>query len=77
MVGDNRGQSCDSRVWGHVPRRNLIGTVIGIYWPPDRVSRKFLVGGALVAAAAAAPALIAGRRRRRSRPATVSRRDER
>ena len=30
LVGDNRGSSCDSRVWGPVPRRNLIGKVYEI-----------------------------------------------
>ena len=38
MVGDNRGSSCDSRVWGAVPRKNLIGPVFAIYWPPNRIS---------------------------------------
>jgi signal peptidase I len=38
MVGDNRGDSCDSRQWGAVPRRNLIGPVIFTYWPPGRIS---------------------------------------
>jgi signal peptidase I len=38
MVGDNRGSSCDSRVWGPVPRKNLIGPVFAIYWPPNRIS---------------------------------------
>jgi signal peptidase I len=33
MIGDNRGQSCDSRVWGAVLDRNLIGKVFAIYWP--------------------------------------------
>jgi signal peptidase I len=36
FMGDNRGDSCDSRSWGSVPRHNLIGKVIAIYWPPTR-----------------------------------------
>ena len=38
MMGDNRSQSCDSREWGSVPRRNLIGKVFATYWPPNRIS---------------------------------------
>jgi len=37
MMGDNRIQSCDSREWGPVPRKNLIGEVFFVYWPPQRI----------------------------------------
>ena len=38
VLGDNRVESCDSRVWGSVPEKSLIGEVSATYWPPDRVS---------------------------------------
>jgi signal peptidase I len=38
MMGDNRSSSCDSRVWGPVAKRNLIGEVFATYWPPNRIS---------------------------------------
>jgi signal peptidase I len=37
MMGDNRASSCDSRVWGTVPRKSIIGKVFAIYWPPQRI----------------------------------------
>ena len=38
FMGDNRIQSCDSREWGSVPRKNIIGEVFAVYWPPNRIS---------------------------------------
>ena len=38
VMGDNRSQSCDSRVWGPLARDNLIGKVFAVYWPPKRIS---------------------------------------
>ncbi len=37
VMGDNRGDSLDSRYWGPLPRRNIIGEAFLIYWPPDRL----------------------------------------
>jgi signal peptidase I len=36
VLGDNRGASHDSRVWGAVAVSEVIGEAVAIYWPPDR-----------------------------------------
>jgi signal peptidase I len=37
MMGDNRGASDDSRFWGPVPKKWVIGGAFATYWPPKRV----------------------------------------
>jgi signal peptidase I len=37
MMGDNRGESDDSRFWGPVPTGWVIGGAVFTYWPPDRI----------------------------------------
>ncbi len=37
MMGDNRGDSDDSRFWGPVPTAWIIGQAFFTYWPPDHI----------------------------------------
>ena len=37
MMGDNRGSSDDSRFWGPVPKKWIIGAAFATYWPPGRI----------------------------------------
>jgi signal peptidase I len=37
MMGDNRGESDDSRDWGPVPKGWIIGKAFFTYWPPHRI----------------------------------------
>jgi signal peptidase I len=37
MMGDNRGESDDSRFWGPVPTGWIVGGAFATYWPPDKI----------------------------------------
>jgi signal peptidase I len=37
MMGDNRGESADSREWGPIPDDWMIGQAFMTYWPPGKV----------------------------------------
>jgi signal peptidase I len=37
MMGDNRNDSNDSRYWGFLPKKNMIGKASFRFWPPDRI----------------------------------------
>lgn len=36
MLGDNRGNSQDSRFWGFLPKERVIGRAVILYWPLNR-----------------------------------------
>jgi signal peptidase I len=37
VLGDNSASSKDSRYWGFVPKKYLIGRAMCIFWPPNRI----------------------------------------
>jgi len=39
VLGDHRSSSSDSRSWGFVPRANIHGKAVFIYWPLDKIGR--------------------------------------
>ena len=39
MMGDNRGNSQDSRYWGSMPKDHIIGHSVFVFWPLDRIKR--------------------------------------
>jgi len=39
VLGDHRSSSNDSRAWGTVPRNNIYGKAVFVYWPLDKMGR--------------------------------------
>ena len=37
MMGDNRGNSLDSRFWGTLPKERFIGKAVFLFWPPKHI----------------------------------------
>ena len=37
MMGDNRGNSEDSRFWGFLPEYRIVGRAVTIFWPLNRI----------------------------------------
>lgn len=38
MMGDNRGNSLDSRFWGTLPKERFIGRAVFLFWPLTRMN---------------------------------------
>ena len=42
VMGDNRDNSADSRSWGFVPRENITGKPLIVYWSYDAPSEDWM-----------------------------------
>lgn len=47
VMGDNRDNSSDSRYWGFVPRRHVVGKPLVIYWSFDAPTERWTNGSLL------------------------------
>jgi signal peptidase I len=45
VMGDNRDESLDSRYWGFVPRQNIIGSPLVIYWSINNTDNEYAGAG--------------------------------
>jgi signal peptidase I len=39
MMGDNRGNSQDSRFWGFLPKERFVGRAVFLFWPLTRINK--------------------------------------
>lgn len=55
MLGDNRNNSSDGHVWGFVPRANVVGKAMCVFWPPRRIGTLDRMSAASTSASTPSP----------------------